>query len=85
MTILESLACGTPVLSTDVGGISSLKRDCIPCYTVSGRDVFVFVKKIKEIDAAVYFNDLLMFPYSASRGSESINNALRLSRNKNNH
>ncbi len=42
MVILECLACGTPVISTDVGGIKELVADDISCFVSAGRDPSVF-------------------------------------------
>jgi glycosyltransferase involved in cell wall biosynthesis len=64
MTILESLACGTAVLSTDVGGISKLATEITHCHTLRGRDAKIFAQRILEISALpkIFYKN---FPYSS--------------------
>ncbi len=53
MVILECLACGTPVMSTDVGGIKELIADNISCFVGSSRDPSEFADlalKIRDPD-----------------------------------
>jgi glycosyltransferase involved in cell wall biosynthesis len=38
MVILEALACQTPVISTNVGGIKKLVADNVSCFVLDGRD-----------------------------------------------
>lgn len=76
MTILESLACKTPVLATEVGGIKSLKKEGIPCYIINNRDSIKFCNKILEIDNTKYNKGEMTFPYSAEKASILINKLL---------
>lgn len=76
MTILESLACGTPVLSTDVGGIKNLSFNGILCFTIKERNARIFSEKIIEITALPKTN-LEDFPYSSKILSKQINKILK--------
>ena len=80
MAILESLACGTPVLSTDVGGISNLSSNGIHCFTIKERNAKVFSEKIIEILALPEMN-LDNFPYSSKVMSKQINKILKNNEN----
>jgi len=75
MTILESLACKTPVIATNVGGIKNLGVNGIPCFVVDGRDPKLFIDRIIKI-----INDNKVrnfaFPYSAKMISKEINKIL---------
>lgn len=76
MTILESLACGTPVLATDVGGISKLADGKMPCFIMKERNALLFANKIFEITASpkMEYQD---FPYSSLSISKKINKILK--------
>ena len=76
MTILESLACGTPVLSTDVGGIKNLCGDGLPCYVQEGRDPKIFAEKIINIVSKPN-SPVSDFPYSTKSLARSINKILK--------
>jgi Glycosyltransferase len=49
MVILEALACNTPVVSTDVGGIKKLIADKKKCFVIDKRDPHLFAEKILQI------------------------------------
>ena len=49
MVILEALACSTPVVSTNVGGIKQLIADEEKCFVIDERLPLLFVEKILQI------------------------------------
>jgi glycosyltransferase involved in cell wall biosynthesis len=49
LVLQESLACGTPLLSTDVGGVSDLVRDDITGFTVPVGDVNKMIGSLVEL------------------------------------
>jgi glycosyltransferase involved in cell wall biosynthesis len=76
MVILESLACGTPVISTDVGGVKDLIADGVLCHVNDRRDPSEFADLIefalKKKDASTD-----EFRFSSLKASYLINNILR--------
>ncbi len=76
MAILESLACETPVISTNVGGIKDLVADGINCMVIDNRDPNEFVKLILSIST-----EKRLFPanfkFSAEMVALQINDVLR--------
>jgi glycosyltransferase involved in cell wall biosynthesis len=76
MVILESLACGTPVISTDVGGVKDLIADGVLCHVNDRRDPIEFADLIefalKKKDASTD-----EFRFSSLKASYLINNILR--------
>ncbi|MFX0195828.1 MAG: glycosyltransferase family 4 protein [Candidatus Hodarchaeota archaeon] len=48
MAVLESLACGVPVVSLDVGDIKKVVRDNISGFLVPRRDTYEFKNKLAE-------------------------------------
>lgn len=72
MVILESMACGTPVISTDVGGIKELIADNKMCYVNGRRDPAEFA----ELAISILKGEEAMMDeikYSSSGASEIIN------------
>jgi glycosyltransferase involved in cell wall biosynthesis len=61
-TVIESLACGTPVVSFDVGGLSDLVRDNHTGYLVKPFDVRSFSESIRKI----LEDDMVRFRMSVS-------------------
>ncbi|HEY5370805.1 MAG TPA: glycosyltransferase family 4 protein [Hanamia sp.] len=49
MVVLEALACNTPVVSTDVGGIKQLISDEKKCFVIDKRDPALFAEKILQM------------------------------------
>jgi D-inositol-3-phosphate glycosyltransferase len=49
LVALESMACGTPVVATRVGGLSTLIRDGETGYLVPWRDPSLFAQRIAEL------------------------------------
>lgn len=76
MVILESLACGTPVISTDVGGVKDLIADGVLCHVNDRRDSSEFADLI---ELALKKNDASTgeFRFSSLKASYLINNILR--------
>ena len=76
MVIVESLACGTPVISTDVGGVKELIADGIMCHVNDRRDPYGFADLI---ELALKKKDALTdkFRFSSLKASYLINNILR--------
>jgi glycosyltransferase involved in cell wall biosynthesis len=72
MVILESMACGTPVISTDVGGIKELIADNKMCYVNGRRDPAEFAELAISI---LKGKEAMMdeIKYSSSGASEIIN------------
>ena len=76
MVILESLACGTPVVSTDVGGVKELIADNIRCFVIDQRDPSEFADLIINIISNQTSLNEYEFPFSAQKASEVINEIL---------
>lgn len=75
MVILEALACDTPVVSTDVGGIKQLISDEKRCYVINKRDPSLFAEKIFQIKEKVgVLED--EFKFSVKKASVTINKLL---------
>lgn len=49
MVILESLACGTPVVSTNVGGVRDLIADGSTCFVIDNRNPSEFADVVQHI------------------------------------
>jgi glycosyltransferase involved in cell wall biosynthesis len=75
MVILESLACGTPVVSTEVGGIKEFIEDNIMCITSDSRNTQKFAELVVEMSQrkTLQVNN---FRYSANKSAEIINEIL---------
>lgn len=75
MAILESLACGTPVISTNVGGINEFISDNKTCIVLTERDSSRFANSIIQIleKKEDFIND---FKFSAAQASLTINSIL---------
>jgi glycosyltransferase involved in cell wall biosynthesis len=76
MVILESLACGTPVISTNVGGIKDIIADNEMCFVNDKRDPIEFVDLIQSV-LIKESHPTKEFIYSSSKASILINNILR--------
>lgn len=76
MVILESLACGTPVVSTNVGGVKSLIADAKMCFVLDERNPVLFAKKIVEVTSRSTFPEKEEFKFSARGASLTINRVL---------
>jgi len=76
MVILESLACGTPVVSTDVGGVKDLIADGAMCHVNDRRDPHGFADLI-ELALKKKGASTDEFRFSSLEASYLINNMLR--------
>jgi glycosyltransferase involved in cell wall biosynthesis len=76
MVILESLACGTPVISTNVGGVKDLIADGFLCHVNDRRNPSEFADLI---EFALKHENVLAdeFRFSSLKASGLINNVLR--------
>ena len=75
MVVLEALACGTPVVATDVGGIKELISDEKQCYIINKRDPSLFAEKILQLeDRSEVLKD--EFKFSVIKASVTINQLL---------
>jgi glycosyltransferase involved in cell wall biosynthesis len=75
MVILECLACGTPAISTDVGGVKDLIADNKMCFVNTRRDPVEFTDLIQSVLSKATLSDK-DFPYSSSNASILINKML---------
>lgn len=82
MTVLESLACGTPVISTDVGGISSLGTDSVSCLTINNRNPDTFANAILDLGGHRSLVEAGRFPYGVKASAKNISEALAASAKK---
>jgi glycosyltransferase involved in cell wall biosynthesis len=76
MVILESLACGTPVISTNVGGIEELISDNKMCFVINNRDPIEFsnlILSVKKNKNSILEDE---FRFSVQEASLIINSAL---------
>lgn len=75
MVVLEALACSTPVVATDVGGINKIISDQKMCHIISNRDPSLFGEKILQLteDKKCYSN----FRFSVKEASITVNKLLR--------
>jgi glycosyltransferase involved in cell wall biosynthesis len=76
MVILESLACGTPVISTNVGGVKDIIADNKMCFVNDQRDPTEFVDIIQSI-IIKKSAPIEEFKYSSSKAAVIINKILR--------
>jgi glycosyltransferase involved in cell wall biosynthesis len=83
MVILECLACGTPVIATNVGGIKELIADNVTCFVNNRRDPSEFARlalaiqncsnnniqetRFSSVKAAVLINEILSKQESETR------------------
>jgi len=75
MVILECLACGTPVISTNVGGVKDIIADNKTCFVIDNRNPSEFADKIKSILSNGNYSSE-EFIYSSSNASVAINKIL---------
>jgi len=76
MVILESLACGTPVISTNVGGVKDLIADGVLCHVNDRRDPSEFADLI-ELALKYKCVSSDEFRFSSLKASKFINKVLR--------
>jgi glycosyltransferase involved in cell wall biosynthesis len=76
MVILESLACGTPVISTNVGGIKDFISDNKMCFVNDKRDPGEFSNLIQSITNHQKDSIENNFKFSAQKASSIINQIL---------
>lgn len=77
MVILEALACNTPVISTNVGGIKELISDGKNCFVYEKRDPLNFVEKILNLSKTKNKNLPDNFRFSVKNASIKINKLLK--------
>jgi glycosyltransferase involved in cell wall biosynthesis len=75
MVILESIACGTPVFSTNVGGIKEFIADDEICFVNDKRDPSEFARLIK-LNTKPYLYSTEDFKYSTQKAALLINSML---------
>jgi glycosyltransferase involved in cell wall biosynthesis len=78
MTVMESMACKTPVVSIDVGGIKEIATDGRFCHIINDRDPYLFAKKINELKSSKELNNQ-PFAHSVQNISHKINEILKSS------
>ena len=57
MVVLESLACGTPALVSDIGGPKNIVMDGATGYVLSTTSPEIWTEKLKEIIPLIHGND----------------------------
>jgi glycosyltransferase involved in cell wall biosynthesis len=77
MVILECLACGTPVVSTNVGGIKEFISDNELCFVNDNRDPDEFSDLILSIKNRTETTVLSDFRFSTEKASLIINQILQ--------
>jgi glycosyltransferase involved in cell wall biosynthesis len=75
MVILECMACGTPAMATNVGGIKELIADNVMCFVDDGRDPVRFAE-LALTALAGRKDDTPDKRFSSATASELINNIL---------
>lgn len=84
MTALEALACGTPVVSTDVGGIKSLATKGVLCTTIESRNVSDFSDAILSLEGTRSRLTSDEFPFNTESAAKKLNKIFRDVARKNN-
>lgn len=49
MVALEAMACGTPVVASQIGGLAFLVQDCVTGYVIPGGDVHMLSQRLTDL------------------------------------